>query len=458
MPKGFLYILECFDGTFYTGSTIDLDKRLHEHQNGRGANHTKKRLPVKLVYVQEFSRIDDAFYREKQIQGWSRKKKQALIENNFDNLKKYSECMNDSHYKEWLRLRSATEQGNKNEANQQPVTERSRNHDNEKNSMHSAAKNNNKEETIQPVTERSRSYHSNGKLLLTGEYVVLDGAVSLAIPTKYGQSLEIEAISEPKLIWKSLDENKAIWFETIFEIANNKISDAVRNDNNVSERLIQIFNAVKQLNPNFLNTNNGFKITTTLDFPRHWGLGTSSTLINNIAQWINIDAYKLLENTFGGSGYDIACAQHNTPITYQLENGNPRVTPIDFNPSFKDNLYFVYLNKKQNSRDGIKHYNAHKGNLKPVIEDINNITSQLIASSSLEVFEALITQHETIISKLTKQKTVKEVFFNDFKGSIKSLGAWGGDFILASSKENPTSYFNQKGFETVIRYTDMVLN
>ncbi len=83
MPKGYTYILECSNGSFYTGSTIDLEKRIIEHQNGKGANHTKKHLPVKLVYFEEFQRIDDAFYREKQIQGWSRNKKIALIENNY---------------------------------------------------------------------------------------------------------------------------------------------------------------------------------------------------------------------------------------------------------------------------------------------------------------------------------------------------------------------------------------
>ncbi|MDD7886546.1 GYDIA family GHMP kinase [Flavivirga sp. 57AJ16] len=302
-----------------------------------------------------------------------------------------------------------------------------------------------------------KSYYSNGKLLLTGEYAVLDGTLSLAIPTKYGQSLDIETIAEPKLVWKSLDENKAIWFETTFEIINNGISHIVRNDHDVSVRLIQILNAAKQFNPNFLNANNGFKITTKLDFPRHWGLGTSSTLINNIAQWAQVDAYKLLEATFGGSGYDIACAQHDTPIIYRLENNIPIVNPINFNPPFKDRLYFVYLNKKQNSREGIKHYHANKGRLKTVIEDINNITSQITTSNSLEGFETLLMQHEEIISKLTKQKTIKALLFNDFKGSIKSLGAWGGDFVLVTSKENPSPYFNQKGFETVICYTDMVL-
>jgi putative endonuclease len=80
--KGYMYILECTDGTYYTGSTNNLALRLIQHQNGIGANHTKKRLPVKLIYYEEFNRIDKAFFREKQVQGWSRKKKEALINNN----------------------------------------------------------------------------------------------------------------------------------------------------------------------------------------------------------------------------------------------------------------------------------------------------------------------------------------------------------------------------------------
>ena len=80
--KGYMYILLCADGSYYTGSTIDLERRLEQHQNGEGANHTKKHLPVTLLYYEEYPRIDEAFYREKQVQGWSRKKKEALIEGN----------------------------------------------------------------------------------------------------------------------------------------------------------------------------------------------------------------------------------------------------------------------------------------------------------------------------------------------------------------------------------------
>ncbi len=97
--KGYMYILECSDGSYYIGSTIDLDKRLKEHSDGRGANHTKKRLPVKLVYAEEYDRIDKAFYREKQIQGWRREKKEALIRGDLGKLNGLAECLNETNYK-----------------------------------------------------------------------------------------------------------------------------------------------------------------------------------------------------------------------------------------------------------------------------------------------------------------------------------------------------------------------
>ncbi len=313
-----------------------------------------------------------------------------------------------------------------------------------------------------------QKYYSNGKLLLTGEYVVLDGALSLAMPTKYGQSLKVEPIEEPKIIWTSLDEEKNVWFENEFLIEEITSPHTSRNDD-ISNRLTQILNEAKKLNPSFLASNKGFKITTELDFSKNWGLGTSSTLINNIAQWAEVDAYSLLRNTFDGSGYDIACTQHNSPITYQLFNNLDEIShdtrndkkrniqEIEFNPSFTEHLYFVFLNKKQNSRKGIKHYNANKEASSSAISEISDITSKIITCNSLETFEKLITTHEQIISKIIKQKLVKDLFFNDFKGNIKSLGAWGGDFVLATSKENPTAYFKTKGFNTVIPYKDMVL-
>lgn len=302
---------------------------------------------------------------------------------------------------------------------------------------------------------KNKTFYSHGKLLLSGEYVVLDGGLSLAIPTKFGQSLTIKSIETSKLIWKSFDDHKKVWFENEFKIDSDTFSQQVNQDP-ISERLIQILNATKTLNSEFLNDSNGFEIETHLEFPKNWGLGTSSTLISNIAQWANIDAFKLLEHTFGGSGYDIACAQFDSPITYQIENKKPIIKTVDFNPSFKEHLYFVHLNKKQNSRDGIKHYRENKENVTTTISTINKITLAMMHCKTLTDFQNLIVNHETIISEITKQIPVKALLFNDFDGAIKSLGAWGGDFVMIASKNNPTEYFLERGFKTIISYKDMV--
>jgi putative endonuclease len=92
----YMYILECSDGTFYTGSTWHLSQRLDEHNAGMGANYTSKRLPVKMIYFEEFSRIDDAFKREKQVQNWSHIKKKALIDGAFDKIHKLAICRNET--------------------------------------------------------------------------------------------------------------------------------------------------------------------------------------------------------------------------------------------------------------------------------------------------------------------------------------------------------------------------
>lgn len=303
-----------------------------------------------------------------------------------------------------------------------------------------------------------KTFKSNGKLLLTGEYVVLDGAVALAIPTKYGQALNITPNKTQKIYWTSFDDQKNIWFETELDlefILTSKLTEI--HPNTANSRLQQILCAARLLNQEFLSTNSGFKIETHLDFPKNWGLGTSSTLINNVAQWAHVDAFKLLKLTFGGSGYDIACAQNNIPITYRLESEKPTIKQVDFNPPFAKHLYFVYLNKKQNSRDGIAHYRALQQDLKPIISEIDALTEEMIACKDETRFEKLIEAHEHIISKTIQQPTVKSLYFDDFEGAIKSLGAWGGDFILASSKKDPSLYFKNKGFDIVIPYSAMIL-
>jgi mevalonate kinase len=223
------------------------------------------------------------------------------------------------------------------------------------------------------------------------------------------------------------------------------------------ETLIKILHEAHLLNTGLLNSSIGFTVSTVLTFPKLWGLGTSSTLINNIAQWFQIDAFELLKNSFGGSGYDIACAQNNSPILYQLINGLPMVEKVNFNPNFTDCIYFVYLNKKQSSKTAIDNYYKNQKNLEANLPLINEITLAVLNSNSMAEFSTLLNKHEGIMSTILELPVVKEGLFADFDGSIKSLGAWGGDFVMVVSKNNPTSYFENKGFKTIVPYKDMIL-
>ncbi|MFK5889652.1 MAG: GYDIA family GHMP kinase [Flavobacteriaceae bacterium] len=296
-------------------------------------------------------------------------------------------------------------------------------------------------------------FYSNGKLLLSAEYVVLDGALALALPIKFGQTLSVEPIDAKQSVWESYDADGSLWFKVSFVLSEFNFSV----DEPIAIQLQKILKAARELNPNFLKGIQNYKIQTKLSFSRHWGLGSSSTLINNIAQWAHINAFELQFKCFGGSGYDIACAQHNKPILYQLKDTKPIVEEVNFNPDFKDQLYFVYLNQKQNSREGIAQYQSLKSGENKAILEISAISKNILMCKNLSDFEKFINQHEVIIGKLIKKQPVKEHLFNDYFGSIKSLGAWGGDFILATGNDDTPNYFKQKGYKTVIKYGDMVL-
>jgi mevalonate kinase len=302
-----------------------------------------------------------------------------------------------------------------------------------------------------------KTFYSNGKLLITGEYVVLDGAKAFALPTQYGQNLIIEEGNNRVIQWTSYDSDQSIWFEDT--IPFDSIIRKERHDDakSVKNTLIEILHEAYLMNSDLINAAEGYKITTELTFPKLWGLGTSSTLINNIAQWLQIEAFELLKRSFGGSGYDIACAQNNSGILYQIIDDKPVVEIVDFNPHFTDKIFFVYLNKKQNSRNAIASYYSNQVDIRKTIPVIDTLTKTVVAAEDPKTFALALAQHEIALSNILELPTVKEILFHDFDGVIKSLGAWGGDFVLSISKEDPTRYFNERGFEIVIPYQEMIL-
>lgn len=306
------------------------------------------------------------------------------------------------------------------------------------------------------ILKMKKTFYSNGKLLITGEYLVLDGAKALALPTKFGQNLIVEKNNNQEIKWKSYDADGSLWFEDTIPFSLI-ISETPFEKDSVKNTLITILQEAYQLNPNAITNSEGYIVSTQLSFPKKWGLGTSSTLINNIAQWFNINAFELLKNSFGGSGYDIACAQNDDPILYHLQQGKPIVEKVKFNPTFAENLFFVYLNQKQSSKNAIASYKEKRNNLETAKKTINQLTKTVLNAKDENIFAKALEKHEKELSFILETKTVKESLFLDFEGTIKSLGAWGGDFVLVISKENPSPYFIAKGFETIIPYNEMIL-
>ncbi|MDC6351223.1 GYDIA family GHMP kinase [Zeaxanthinibacter sp. PT1] len=303
-----------------------------------------------------------------------------------------------------------------------------------------------------------KTFYSHGKLLITGEYAVLDGALSLALPTRFGQSMEVERIKERIIQWESRDIEDNTWFKTAIplplEAPENNVEEATSESYST---LLKLLKTAEQQQPEFFASETGFKVVCHLGFPRDWGLGSSSTLVNNIAQWTDTDPYLLLAESFGGSGYDIACARQHLPLLYQLTENKPNIETVEFDPSFSESLYFVHLNQKQNSREGIRIYRESTANKTTLVKELNQITHALIGATQLDEFASYLEKHEQLISKAIRLPMVKEKLFPDFPGSLKSLGAWGGDFVLATGGPDTPEYFRTKGYQTIVPYREMIL-
>ena len=331
-------------------------------------------------------------------------------------------------------------------------------------------------------------YQAHGKFLLTGEYLVLKGALALALPLKLGQSLQVSLADTDthRLHWIAQQPDKP-WFSVLFD--TDTLEPISTDDSAKAEKLSSILKAVRQLRPTAFYGGD-IRFRTHLDFNPNWGLGSSSTLIANLARWANVNPYELLKLTFGGSGYDIACATAEGPIYYQLidagaalrqaqgpqqhkvvkpveieirrsQTPTPTIEPIDFNPSFAEHLFFIYQGQKQSSSKEIKAFLAKSNpiDLQKDIEAVSEISRAVPECQNLDEFGLLMQCHERIIARCIGQEAVQKRF-PDFEGVLKSLGAWGGDFILAATHWNESqvkAYFKGKGLDVIFGYQEMVI-
>lgn len=299
-----------------------------------------------------------------------------------------------------------------------------------------------------------KRYYSSGKLMITGEYLVLCGAKALALPLRYGQELLAERNNSDSIHWKSLDRDGNIWFEGIYHPVEQQWESA--SDLVAANILRDMLEQCQELNSKMQPE--GWKMQTKLEFDRRWGWGSSSTLINNLAQWAHVDAFRLSERTLGGSGYDIACAQSSKPIVYQIIEEKPAFEEIGWRPPFRDSIFFVFSGKKRDSRKATALFNREKKYTEE-IKRLNELTAAILKAVAVTEFERLVSEHEAIIGKVLGQLPVQQDQFDDFPGVIKSLGAWGGDFVMAVSREDEQTtrhYFKSRNLSPVFRFDEIV--
>jgi hypothetical protein len=270
--------------------------------------------------------------------------------------------------------------------------------------------------------------------------------------------MQVSESPDGNLHWMARNHQGDMWLEVQLEMPG--LALLTSSDDQAGKRLSELFQAICELRPDFAETITPSLFQTRLEFPNAWGLGTSSTLVSLLAEWAKVDSFALLQKTFGGSGYDLACARAAGPLLYRLRDQCAHWVEIPFQPAFRDQLFFVYLGNKQNSREGIQHYRTRQRGQDPNrIRTFDRLSWAMASASTLDDFEAAIREHEIRLSKLLEMPRVKERFFEDYSGEVKSLGAWGGDFVMATargSEEETRAYFRNKGFPTIFRADELL--
>lgn len=298
---------------------------------------------------------------------------------------------------------------------------------------------------------------ANAKLLLSGEYLVLSGAEALAIPLKFGQELSVSEGDAGKITWVSKGPS-GVWFSAVFSAAGEVVEASNIKSAQFVSSLISAINATV---PTFFQRFLGKTITIVADFDLNWGLGSSSSLVALLAQLSGIEPLVLHRKVSNGSGYDVVAATCSTPLFYRQINGIATYSSVKLPSVFQMNVWFAYLGKKEDSAAGVERFiSSTKRWNASTIDNISAITRKMAAVENADQLCRLMDNHEVILSDVLEVEPLKQLRFSDFEGSVKSLGAWGGDFAMFCSSI-PTnqvySYIAAKGLTPVFSFNDITL-
>ena len=295
---------------------------------------------------------------------------------------------------------------------------------------------------------------ANGKLLISGEYLVLAGAKAVAFPLRFGQSIHVNQSENRILSWISVD-TEGTWFRC--DIDPVTLNSMKTTDARVSSHLVMLLKAARKLNPSFLQDFPGLDITVKANYPLKWGLGSSSTLIALIAGWAETDKFGLFRLISIGSGFDVACTDRNSIFLYQLKNGEPSMEDIIPGKAILDHTCFGYLGNKQDSPAEVAAFLTDKKFTPDDVTRISSLSMEISMADEPSAFISLIEEHEEIMSRILRKNRIAKQF-PGFPGTVKSLGAWGGDFAMfASTMKNHQikAWLKQSGFHDIFTFEQL---
>jgi mevalonate kinase len=270
--------------------------------------------------------------------------------------------------------------------------------------------------------------YANGKLLLTGEYLVLAGARALALPVRFGQKMSVTETTSDFIEWIASD-TRGTWLQARFSTVNAGLCELSCGKPFFAQQLLQ---AAASLNPSFLKDIQGLRLHFELNYPREWGLGSSSSLIWLISSLAGLDVYQLYPLISKGSGYDVACASRDKPFFYTRGTPEPTVECTTIGAALSDHAVFAYLGIKQDTQTEVDRFLSSKSSYVSHISIINTLGEAIHKESDGQQLCRLIQEHEAVLAGLLNKEPVSSRF-PGFPGAVKSLGAWGGDFALFTS-------------------------
>ncbi len=284
----------------------------------------------------------------------------------------------------------------------------------------------------------------------------MEGATGLAVPVIWGQGMKVTESQGAGINWTTKDHKGDKWFECKLNLIDLAIEKT--NDEEKAQFIQSLIKSAAQLNSDFLSKWKKHKVTCDLEFDPSWGLGTSSTLIANLAVWAELSPFELFFDTQEGSGYDVAAAMAEEPLLYQKNDDELSFETFEWNKDLMDAIYVFYQGQKQSSLEEVRAWKSNRTWKKKDVKQVSDI-SESLADCENEADAIMLLGDQVKLMERILDRTAYDGRFSDFEGVIKPLGAWGGDFGLAlhQEEEYTQKYLAEKGIETVFRLGDIVV-